>query len=313
MTALTASRPTAQESPRKGPGPGSRKLRRRNTLVGWSFILPNFLGFGFCVLIPIISLFYISLTEWNILGDPEFVGLANFTRLFQDHGFVKAFWNTMYYSVIHIPLTLALSLGLALLLNQKLRGLTFFRSASFFPYFASIVAVAQVWNMLLSKDFGLVNQLLRLVGVDNPPGWTSSTAWAMPAVIIVGTWREMGYYMVLFLAGLQTVPVELHEAAKVDGASAWSRFWNVTMPCLRPTTFFVTVMLTIGSFKILDLIIVMTGGGPGDSTMVLSQYIYEKGFSEGEFGYASAISLVLFFICLVVTLIQFQYNRRKEA
>lgn len=135
----------------------------------------------------------------------------------------------------------------------------------------------------------------------------------MPAVIIVGTWREMGYYMVLFLAGLQTVPVELHEAAKVDGASAWSRFWNVTMPCLRPTTFFVTVMLTIGSFKILDLIIVMTGGGPGDSTMVLSQYIYEKGFSEGEFGYASAISLVLFFICLVVTLIQFQYNRRKEA
>ena len=288
------------------------KIRRRNTMLGWSFILPNFIGFALLTLVPVLSLFYISLTKWSILGDPQFVGLENFQKLLSDNKFWTAFWNTMYYSVVHIPLTLILSLGLALLLNQKLRGLTFFRSAAFFPYFTSIVAVAQVWNMLLDPRFGLVNQILGLF-MDNPPAWTSSPTWAMPAVIIVGTWREMGYYMVLFLAGLQVVPPELYEAARMDGANAWRRFWNVTVPCLRPTTFFVTVMLTIGSFKILDLIIVMTDGGPGTSTTVISQYIYTTGFMENDFGYASAVSLVLFFICLVVTLIQFFYNRRQEA
>ena len=167
--------------------------------------------------------------------------------------------------------------------------------------------------MLFSPEFGPINQALRALGVVNPPGWTASADWAMPAVIIVGTWREMGYYMILFLAGLQTIPSELYEAAKVDGANAWGRFWNVTLPMLRPTTFFVTVMLTIGSFKVFDLILVMTEGGPGQSTLVLSQYIYQKGFAENDFGYASAVSIVLFLICIVVTIIQFLYNRRQEA
>ncbi len=154
---------------------------------------------------------------------------------------------------------------------------------------------------------------LRAIGFENPPGWLTSTDWAMPAVAIVSTWRDMGYYMVLFLAGLQTVPRELHEAARVDGANVWERFWNVTIPCLRPTMFFVVVILTINSFKIFDLILVMTNGGPGQATTVLSQFIYRKGFQENQFGYASAAAVVLFLLCIFVTIAQFLWNKKRSA
>lgn len=287
-------------------------LKRRNTLAGWSFIAPNFLGFAVLTLFPVLALFYIAFTRWNAFGSPKWTGGQNFQRLVHDPTFWQSFWNTMYYSGVHIPLTLFLALFTAVLLNQKLRGVAFFRAAAFFPYFTSIVAIAQVWNMLFSPEMGPINQFLRWIGIANPPGWVGSTTWVMPAVIIVGTWREVGYYMLLFLAGLQTIPKELYEAATVDGANSWQRFWRITVPSLRPTTFFVLVMLTIGSFKILDLTLVMTNGGPGTASLVLSQYIYRMGFERNDFGYASAISLVLFFICLVVTLIQFWYNRSKE-
>jgi ABC-type sugar transport system permease subunit len=169
-----------------------------------------------------------------------------------------------------------------------------------------------VWNMLFSPDTGPINQFLNSIGIAEPPGWTSSSDWAMPAVIITSVWRDMGYYMVLYLAGLQAIPSELYEAAEVDGASAWQRFWNVTIPSLRPTTFFVVVMLTVSSFKVFDLIVVMTNGGPGRSTTVLSQLIYQEGIGEGKFGYSSAISLVLFVIVLTVTVLQFKLQQRRE-
>jgi multiple sugar transport system permease protein len=291
--------------------PGSR-LKRRNTLLGWSFILPNFIGFALLTLVPVIALFYIAFTDWNAFGTARLVGLDNFTRLIADHSFRIALFNTAYYSAFHIPLTLGLSLALALLLNRKMRGVAFFRTAAFFPYVTSIVAIAVVWNMLFSPEFGPINQFLTSIGISHPPGWTTSSTWAMPAVIIVGTWREMGYYMLLFLAGLQTIPPELYEAARVDGANPWQRFLNITIPCLRPTTFFITVMLTIGSFKVFDLILVMTNGGPGQSTLVLSQYIYQKGFVENKLGYASAVSIVLFLICISITVAQFVINKRRE-
>jgi multiple sugar transport system permease protein/alpha-1,4-digalacturonate transport system permease protein len=299
------------------PTPSRRRrrsaLRRRNTLIGWSFILPNFLGFGLLTLVPIIWLFYMSFTNWNVFGKADWIGLANFQRLVGDGSFQIALLNTLYYSVMHIPLTLVVSLGLALLLNSKLRGVAFFRTAAFFPYITSIVAIAIVWNLLFSPDYGPINEVLRFIGIANPPGWLTSADWAMPAVVIVSTWRDMGYYMILFLAGLQTVPRELHEAARVDGANAVQRFFNVTLPSLRPTTFFVTVMLTINSFKVFDLILVMTNGGPGQATLVLSQFIYKKGFVESQFGYASAASVVLFFLCIIVTIVQFLINKRRSA
>lgn len=312
MTSLVAddvaTAPAAPEPPRRRRS----KLRLRNTLIGWSFILPNFLGFALLTLVPVVTLFYMSFTNWNVFGKADWIGLANFQRLIGDGSFRISVVNTLYYSVLHIPLTIIVSLGLALLLNNKLRGIAFFRTAAFFPYITSIVAIAVVWNLLFSPDYGPINQILRFIGFENPPGWLTSSEWAMPAVVIVSTWRDMGYYMILFLAGLQTVPRELHEAARVDGANVVQRFFNVTLPCLRPTMFFVTVMLTINSFKIFDLILVMTNGGPGQSTLVLSQFIYKKGFEESQFGYASAAAVALFLMCIVVTIIQFFWNKRRS-
>ena len=304
---------------RKKPGPEepegrrtNRRTRARNALVGWTFILPNFIGFSILTLVPVLVLFYMAFTKWNIFGGSEWIGLDNFTRLFGDKSFHKALFNTLYYTALHVPLTLLISLGLAMLLNTKLRAVAFFRTAAFFPYITSIVAVAVVWNMLFSPDKGLINQALMFVGIDHPPGWTTSTTWAMPAVIIVGTWREAGYYMLLFLAGLQTVPRELHEAAYTDGANAWQRFWYVTLPCLRPTTYFITIILTIQSLKVFDLVLVMTNGGPGQATLVLSQFVYNQGFVNNQFGYGSSAAVVLFFIALVVTVFQYWVNRRRE-
>ncbi|MCR2783493.1 MULTISPECIES: sugar ABC transporter permease [unclassified Microbacterium] len=305
--ATKAGRPEPSQRRRRS------KLTLRNTLLGWSFILPNFLGFATLTLVPVVTLFYMSMTNWNVFGTATWVGFANFERLIGDGSFRISFWNTIYYAALHIPLTIVASLGLALLLNNKLRGVAFFRTAAFLPYITSIVAIAVVWNLLFSPDYGPINQILRAVGMANPPGWLTSSDWAMPAVVIVSTWRDMGYYMILFLAGLQTVPRELYEAARVDGAGAWQRFRNVTIPCLRPTMFFVTVMLTINSFKIFDLILVMTDGGPGQSTSVISQFIYRKGFEENQFGYASSAAVVLFFLCIGVTIFQFIWNKRRNV
>lgn len=293
--------------------PRNRRLVSRDTVAGWSFILPNFVGFAVLTLLPVLVLFYVAFTDWNVFGVAEWTGTANFRRMWSDASFWTALRNTVYYTVFHIPLTLAASLGLALLLNRKLRGVRFFRTVAFFPYITSIVAIAIVWNQLFSPEYGPINALLGAVGVDDAPGWTTSSTWSMPAVIIVGTWRYMGYYMLLFLAGLQTIPAQLYEAAETDGASPWQRFVHVTLPGLWHTTFFVTVLLTIESFKVFDLILVMTGGGPGQSTLVLSQYIYQKGFEENQFGYASAVSVVLFAICFSITVIQFMVNKRRNS
>ena len=312
---------TTAVEPAVSARPGSRwfnqhgrpRHRMRTYLTGWSFILPNFIGFGVFTLYPVLSLFYISFTNWDIFGTARWIGFANYQRLINDSQFHTALLNTLYYCAITIPLTLVTSLALALLLNTKLRGVTFFRTAAFLPYITSIVAIAVVWNLLFSPQDGPVNEILRVLGVAHPPGWLTSEGWAMPAVAIISTWRDMGYYMVLFLAGLQAVPRELHEAARVDGAGLFQRFFAVTLPALRPTTFFVIVILTINSLKVFDLILVMTQGGPGTATLVLSQFIYQQGFTEYHFGYASAASVALFLLSIIVTVVQFAVNRKGEA
>jgi len=308
---LTATQAPAGAAP-SPPQPRTRRRARRTTLIGWSFILPNFLGFAVLTLAPVIAAFGLAFMDWDSYNTPEWIGLKNFQRLLHDESTKIALRNTAFYAAGHVPLTILAALGLALLLNRKLAGVRFFRAAAFFPYITSMVAVAVVWNMLFNPEFGPVNQFLHAIGVDNPPGWTSSTTWAMPAVIVTSVWRDMGYYMVLFLAGLQAIPQEHYEAAKVDGANAWQRFRAVTLPGLRPVTFLVLILLTVQSFKIFDLIVVMTDGGPGRATLVLSQQIYRQGIVEGEFGYASAISLVLFALVLVLTLTQFWFNNRRE-
>lgn len=239
-----------------------------------------------------------------------FVGINNFKALFTDETFKLSLFNTIYYAVGTVPLTMVAALGLAFILNQKLKGTNFFRAVFFFPHVASLVAVAVVWNMLLHPTLGPVNQTLLKLGIENPPGWTSSIHWAMPAIILVSVWKSMGYYMVLYLAGLQGIPQELYEAASVDGASGWEKFRFITLPMLTPTTFFVSIMLTISCFKVFDMISVMTDGGPGRSTNVLVYHIYNQAFTQYKFGYSSAISMVLFVIVLTITIIQFRAEKK---
>lgn len=311
MTQATSAASSVRVAP-PDHSKANKAIGRRNLRNGLIFIAPNFIGFFVLILIPVVQLFYIGFSKWSAFGDPKFNGLTNWVRLTHDSNFKAAFVNTIVYSVVHIPLTLAIAFALAVLLNTKLKGRAFFRTVAFFPYITSIVAAAQVWNMLFDVKSGVINQIIKFFTGGWAPGWMGSTKWAMVAVIIVATWREVGYYMILILAGLQTIPGELYEAASIDGANKWQQFWKITVPCMRPTLFFVLVTLTIGSFKILDLTLVMTNGGPGTSTLVLAQYIYMVAFNRQDFGYSGTVSLVLFALCMVVTLVQFWYNNKKE-
>lgn len=288
----------------------NKKIKLKKNLVAWSFVAPNFIGFLIFTFIPILFSFVLAFSEWDSFSPIKFVGLQNFIKLFSDETFIISLTNTVKYTIFVVPLTMICALGLALLLNKKIKGIAIFRTLFFFPYITSLVAVAVVWNMLFHPTMGPINQFLGLF-LNNLPGWTSSSQWALYAIIIVSVWRYMGYYMILYLAGLQSIPRELYEAASMDGAGKWKQFWNVTLPSLRPTTFFVMIMLTINSFKVFDLVQVMTEGGPGRSTNVLVYQIYNEAFVNFKFGYASAISMILFIIVLAITIIQIRVENKK--
>ena len=286
------------------------KLFGRNNLIGYAFILPNFIGVLCFTILPVLFVFFLSLTEWDTSNSIEFVGIDNFTRAFTDTNFIISLKNTALYAVGTVPLTIVVSLGLALLLNKKIRGRNFFRTVFFFPYVASLIAAVVVWNMLFNPSVGPINSILHIIGISNPPKWCASTVWALPTVILFSVWKFSGYYLVMYLAALQGIPKELYEASSIDGASGIQRFKAITLPMLTPTTFFVAIMLTIQCFKVFDIVYAMTDGGPGRSTMVLVYYIYQKAFSDFQMGYASAMSVVLFAIVLIVTIIQFRSEKK---
>ena len=290
--------------------PGSA-MHVKRTLVAYSFIAPNFIGYMVLTFVPIILSFVYSTMEWNLGVDKSFVGLSNYRYMFsEDLDFWKVVWNTFYYTVGTVPVCLILSLLLAILMNQGLKGKVFFRSVFFFPYVASLVAVAVVWMALFNPDKGPVNELLRSLGMKDPPRWAGSSEWAMPTIIGLTVWKQAGYYMVVYLAALQGVPGELYEAARMDGANAFQRFLHVTWPMVTPTTFFVSMMLIIGTFKSYDIMYVTTQGGPGVATKVLAYHIYNNAFVSMKYGYASALSVFLFFVVLIITLIQFRGDKR---
>jgi multiple sugar transport system permease protein len=302
----------AYDSAQAGQRPG-RRGQWRKTLVAYSFIAPNFLGFAIFTLGPILFAFALAFMHWDGSNPIAFAGLDNFWRLWSDRAFITAFWNTILYAVLAVPLTVVCALGLAMLLNQKLPGRDFFRAAMFFPYVASLVAVAVVWNMLFNPEMGPINMLLYYVGVDprNLPRWAADRNWAMITVVLFGVWKSMGYYMVIYLAGLQGINQDLYEAAAIDGATAVQKFRHITIPQLGPTTFFVTVMLTIQSFKVFDQIYLLTQGGPGTSTLVLVYHVYNEAFISWDLGYSSMVALVLFLVVLSVTVIQFRFRREE--
>lgn len=288
---------------------GRKRRKLVETLTAYSFIAPNFIGFAIFTFGPIIFALFLSFFEWDGSNPMEYIGLDNFIRMWKDTRVRTAFINTILYALGSVPLTLVCSLGLAVVLNQKIKGRNFFRTISFFPYVASLVAVAAVWNMIFSPTNGPINEILRALGVADPPRWAADKDWAMITVIFFSVWKQMGYYMVIFLAGLQGISEELYEAAELDGANTWQKFRNVTIPQLQPITFFVLMMLTINSFKVYDIIYMITQGGPGTSTLVLVYEIYNTAFRNWDLGYSSAISILLFLLVLVVTVLQVRGQR----
>lgn len=278
--------------------------------AAWLFLAPSLVLFAIFTAIPVISAFFISFTQWNLFNEVTWVGLGNYLELARDEIFAKVLGNTAYFVLISVPVQIVLALACALVLNRGIKGQTFFRVVYFLPVVTSTIAAALVWAWLFNSNFGLINAGLSLVGVTDLPKWMGSTRWAMPAIIIVSIWQNLGYAMVLFLAGLQNIGKDVHDAAALDGATGWDRFWHITLPLLSPTTFFVVVISIIGSFQVFELVLVMTKAGPANATNTLVYYIYQNGFQFYQMGYASAAAMVLFLIVLAFTLVQYKLQRR---
>ena len=281
------------------------KKSTRDSLIAYSFIAPNFIGFCVFTLVPMVFAIALAFCAWDGRHAIEFVGLKNFVKLFTtDKIFQAALKNTIVYVIGTVPLTLACSLAMAVLLNQNVKLRNFFRTVAFFPYVASLVAVAAVWNMIFNPSMGPINMILNQffgVAVENLPRWAAGKDTAMITVILFSVWKNMGYYP------------DLNEAAELDGANRWQQFWHITLPQLRPTTFFVVIMLTISGFKVYDQMYMITQGGPGTATMTLVYYIYNVAFvNTPKYGYASAISMVLFVLVLIVTIIQFRGSKGEN-
>lgn len=280
-------------------------------LTGYLFLAPSFAGFLVFVLLPVVAALAISFTDWNLISPPKWVGMHNYTQLVtSDPIFVQIFRNTLIFTLGTVPARVILSLLLAVLLNQAVRGISVFRTAYFMPVVAPVVATALVWTWIFNSNFGLLNYLLIRVGIHNPPNWLGSTAWALPAIMIFSVWKNVGFTSIIYLAGLQSIPPELYEAASVDGAGRLAKFWNVTVPLVSPTTFFVLIISVIFAFQVFEESFVMTSGGPANATTTIVFEIFQTGFKYFNMGSASALAWILFAILIVVTLIQVIGQRR---
>ncbi|MEW6232060.1 MAG: sugar ABC transporter permease [Chloroflexota bacterium] len=285
---------------------GQRGIR----YVGWIslFLLPSLIGLTIFTLIPILSSLALTLFEWDLLTPPRFVGLGNFQRLIQDQNFWAALAHTLSFIAGYIPLVMVIALGVAVILNQKLKGVILFRTAFFIPVVSAWVAVALLWKWIFNPKFGIFNYLLGLVGIQGPT-WLFDPQWAMPAIIITSVWKDIGFVMVMFLAGLQGIPTEYYEAAAIDGAGNWQRFRHITLPLLSPITFFALIISLINSFQVFDQVWIMTGGGPAGATSVLVEQIVKNAFSYSRMGYAAALSWILFLLVFSATALQMRLQK----
>lgn len=281
----------------------SANFRKRS--VPYLFLLPSFAALVLFSFIPFLQGLYFSFTKYPLLGSPEFVGFDNFVRLTSDPLFVASLRNTLIYMVATVVLRVVVGLLLAVLLNSKLRGRIFFRAIFYLPVIAPLVTVAVIWRIIFDTYSGVLNAVLDVFGIAPIP-WLTSTSWAMPAIVIMSVWKTFGWNIVIFLAGLQSIPETMREAASIDGASKVQTFFHITLPLLRPTILLAVVTSTINASQVFDQVYVMTRGGPGYSTMTLGQMVYTAGFETHEMGYASAVSVVLLIITLILTLVQFK-------
>lgn len=278
-------------------------------LTPYLFLFPALLMLGLTVFYPAVQAFYLSFTRYDILTAPEWVGLANFRRLWADTMFWQTFRNTLLYMVCVVPLLVMLPLGLAILVNQKLRGVRWFRAAYYTPVVISMVVAGLAWKWLYAET-GLLNQLLRLLGIstDGIP-WLTSPSWAIFSVMAVTVWKGLGYYMVIYLAGLQAIPQELYEAAAIDGSDGIKQHWDVTVPLMKPYIFLVAVISAISATKVFEEVYVMTQGGPRNSSATIVYYLYDRAFKDLDISYACTIGLIMFGLILVLSLLRLSLER----
>ena len=306
MSTATVERTSVRAT---APRPSFWTTRRRDQLTGYLFIAPQLLGTVVFVLVPLVLVGWYSLHEWNVLADTfDFVGTGNYQRLIDDPKLPGVLRATLLFSAGLVIFNLALALLLAVLLNQKLRGTTFFRVAFFSPVVVSLVAWTIVWHFMLQSNGG-INGLLDAIGIEGP-NWLRSGGTAMAAVVVVQVFKNVGLNMVLFLAALQGVPQELYEAARTDGASAWTVFRRITLPLISPTILLTSIITVVGSLQVFAQISVLTQGGPGTSTTVLVYYLYQQAFQFHAFGYGATLSVLLFGIVLLLTVVQWQLRKR---
>ncbi|SDZ30795.1 carbohydrate ABC transporter permease [Herbiconiux ginsengi] len=318
MTAVPATAIAAEETdaPRRpvpprpvtGRGPG-RRSRLRYALVVLAFLLPSAIPMLLFVLGPMVAAAGISFTDWNLLAPAKWIGLDNYASLLTDPRTGDVFLHTLYYIVGYLPLVYVGGLALALALNSALKGRTLLRGVYFLPVVTSWIVVALVWRWLLNPSNGVVNTVLGFFGIAGP-GWWTDPNWAMPSIILASAWKDLGFVMVILLAGLQTINPDMYDAAKVDGAGWWRRLFSVTLPLLSPSTFFVLIISLINGFQVFDQVYAMTGGGPAGASQVVVQQIYDLTFRYGRAGEASALSWMLFIVILAVTVVQIRGQRR---
>ncbi len=303
---------TAKRTARNGKaGIGGKGRLHRDHLIFLAFVAPNFLLLGLFTYWPMVYQSYLSLTRWDLISPTkQFVGLENYVVLFGGQEFQRVLFNTFYFTGTVLLGSIVLGLGLAVLLNQRLRGRNIVRSVVFAPVILSGAAIGLVWAYIFDPTYGLMRVLLGAIGLSSP-SWLTDTKWAMPAIIIVYLWKNLGYSAIVYLAGLQNIPQDLYEAARVDGATPWQSFRNVTLPQLSPTTFFIVVTTILGSFQAFDIIAVMTKGGPVNATTTMVWYLYEEGFVAFRAGRAAAAAMILFVLMLAVTLVQVRYLQRR--
>jgi multiple sugar transport system permease protein len=292
--------------------PSTHGLARKEALTGYLLIAPCVLIYFVFMVLPVVFSFLLSFTDWNFVSGLEgikFIGLDNFAEMPGDEWVMSSIKNNLIYTLV-VPISMAIGLLFAILLNDLAYARPLLRAMIFMPYITSAIAAAAVWLVLLHPTLGPLNSFLMSIGIQEPPKWVGSVQWALPAVMIVAIWWGLGYDMVVYLAGLQQIPPELFEAARIDGAGAWNQFRHITFPLLFPTTFFLLVTGIIGSFKVFALINVMTQGGPGQATTMLAFYVYRAGFVFYRMGYASAVAWVLMVLVFVFTIFQWWGQRR---
>lgn len=286
--------------------------KRRESLAAAVFLAPDLIGLLVFVLLPIAFAIYVSFFSWNLIGDPKFVGAANYQRMLTDADWWSSMLRTLQFAALYVPLLLVLALVLAVTLSYLAnRTSAALRSAYLLPFAVTSVIASTLWMFLYNEKSGYLNAILNFIGIPDQK-YIGSPSQAMVSIVVVVLWTNLGYTSMLFFTAIKEIPASITEAARLDGAGAWQNFWRITLPLIRPTTIFVIVTSTIAAFQILDIILVMTKGGPADATNVGVLYIYQRSFERLEMGYGSALSVVMFAILLVISLIQLRLSRSNE-